>query len=305
MNQLLVLIYFSVFSVTALANVSIQTNLSGSTTVCRDFKIQISNEISSSDLGLLKQAIDRIQKSSTDAPCDSGNIVVWLDSSGGDPNTAIEMGRLLRKNEAHVVVERSKRCLSSCVLLFAGGVIRIADEGQIGIHRPYFRNLPVGLSTAEIRNRREKLNAEILEYFREIDVSPALLERMLGIAPERIEFLTYADFEKYRLSFEDTTYNEKKTAKEAYEFGLSSQEYRVRSARVENECLSFALTDNYKWSVCRVKILLNLSDEEARRREGLKPKCYENRGTTRQDIKANMKAIQSCMRSVNTTGKLK
>jgi hypothetical protein len=301
MNRFLFLLCLSIYSVTTLASVSIQSTLSGSEAVCKDFNIQISNEISSSDFGLLKQAIDRIQKSSTDAPCDAGKIVVWLDSSGGDPTAAIEMGRLLRKNEAHVVVRPSRRCLSSCVLIFAGGVIRIADEGQIGIHRPYFSNLPVGLSTVEIRNRREKLNAEILEYFREIDVSPALLERMLGIAPERIEVLTYAELERYRLSFEDTTYNEKRTAKEAYEFGLSSQEYRVRSARVENACLSFALTDNDKWSVCRLKIILNLSEEEARRRMRLKLRCYENRGTTRQD----MKAIQSCMRNVNTIGKLK
>jgi hypothetical protein len=297
MNRIIFSFLILIFSVTATAAVSVQKKYSDYGTACIDFQIFITDEISLQDVNGLKKSIAQIQKTAIDAPCDSGKLAVWLDSNGGDPFAAIEMGRIIRNNEVHVVVERSKKCISSCVFLFAGGVIRVAGNDQIGIHRPYFKNLSAGLSSKDVRDKREVLNGEILKYFKEVDVSPTLLERMLGIEPERVEFLSRAELSRYRLSLEDATYNERKTARDADEYGLTSHQYRERFEVVKDKCANLALSSHDKWKICNLSIMLQISITEAAARDKLASlSCIERK---------EVKAIKACRRSVYITGKLK
>ena len=64
---------------------------------------------------------------------------VELNSPGGSVNAAIAIGRIVRNEEAGAFVDRGAVCLSSWVLILAGGSFR-SFEGKVGIHRPY---LPV------------------------------------------------------------------------------------------------------------------------------------------------------------------
>jgi hypothetical protein len=61
---------------------------------------------------------------------------VVLNSPGGSVTDALAMGRLIREKRFATEVEAGKYCVSSCPLVFAGGVDRRAGEGAtIGVHQ--------------------------------------------------------------------------------------------------------------------------------------------------------------------------
>jgi hypothetical protein len=61
---------------------------------------------------------------------------VVLNSPGGSVAEALEMGRLIREKRFATEVEAGKYCVSSCPLVFAGGVDRRAgDKATIGVHQ--------------------------------------------------------------------------------------------------------------------------------------------------------------------------
>jgi len=61
---------------------------------------------------------------------------VVLNSPGGSVTDALAMGRLIRQKRFATEVEAGKYCVSSCPLVFAGGVDRRAGEkATIGVHQ--------------------------------------------------------------------------------------------------------------------------------------------------------------------------
>ena len=61
---------------------------------------------------------------------------VVLNSAGGSVTDALAMGRLIRESKFATEVESGKYCVSSCPLVFAGGVERRAgDRAEIGVHQ--------------------------------------------------------------------------------------------------------------------------------------------------------------------------
>jgi hypothetical protein len=61
---------------------------------------------------------------------------VVLNSPGGSVTDALAMGRLIRARNFATEVEPGKYCVSSCPLVFAGGVERRAGDGAtIGVHQ--------------------------------------------------------------------------------------------------------------------------------------------------------------------------
>jgi hypothetical protein len=61
---------------------------------------------------------------------------VVLNSPGGSVADALAMGRLIRESKFATEVESGKYCVSSCPLVFAGGVERRAgDRAEIGVHQ--------------------------------------------------------------------------------------------------------------------------------------------------------------------------
>jgi hypothetical protein len=61
---------------------------------------------------------------------------VVLNSPGGSVTDALAMGRLIRQRKFATEVEAGKYCVSSCPLVFAGGVERRAGDGAtIGVHQ--------------------------------------------------------------------------------------------------------------------------------------------------------------------------
>ncbi|MBK7211466.1 MAG: ATP-dependent Clp protease proteolytic subunit [Xanthomonadales bacterium] len=131
---------------------------------------------------------------------------VYLNSPGGDVNSAIEIGRLLRSKRAtaHVL-----ECASACVLVFAGASNRTRirfkrtgngyDVMDVIIHRPYFASAAANPNQEETQSRFSALRSTVRDYLLEMNVSPALWDAMVGISPSDARALTEQEIIDYGL----------------------------------------------------------------------------------------------------------
>ncbi len=80
--------------------------------------------------------------------------MVRLNSPGGDLESAISIGRIVRAQSLGTDVAHQDSCASACIFILAAGVDRSA-YGKIGIHRPHtlpvFRRKTRGKSTNNLR----------------------------------------------------------------------------------------------------------------------------------------------------------
>jgi hypothetical protein len=165
------------------------------------------------------------------------NKTIELNSTGGDVEEAMKIGRYFKQNEFKVNV--SKTCYSSCVFLLAGGVYRTVYPGSnVGIHRAYFGSIDKALTSNQIRNLREKINSDLKKYLEEMDINPSLIDVMNSYPPESMKILSYDELNNFRLNIKDANYDEKQTAKMAYMNNMTSAEYRVKSSLAYNSCRS-------------------------------------------------------------------
>jgi hypothetical protein len=101
-------------------------------------------------------------------------VAVVFDSPGGQPQKAMELGRLIRALGLATFQPYGPQCVSACALAFVGGVERFADPGSIGVHKTYFDE-GAPLDAAGAVAAIQELTAETLEYLGEMGVDPALL----------------------------------------------------------------------------------------------------------------------------------
>ena len=124
----------------------------------------------------------------------SGN-TVWLASNGGDIDTGMDLGRLLRKLGIFAFIARNDQCLSACVFVFMGGERR-GVAGRLGIHRPYFSY------TQDSPDRQVKfrhLQKVVKGYVEEMDFPASLYEAMMLVPPESMQIVAPADLKRFYL----------------------------------------------------------------------------------------------------------
>ena len=65
---------------------------------------------------------------------------VYLNSAGGDAQSGIEIGRMLRANYVHTVISADNVCASACADIWIGGYYRdIFNDGKMTVHAPYIK----------------------------------------------------------------------------------------------------------------------------------------------------------------------
>jgi hypothetical protein len=124
----------------------------------------------------------------------SGN-TVWLASNGGDIDSAMDLGRLLRKRGIFTYVAKNDQCLSACVFAFMGGERR-GVGGRLGIHRPYF------LYTQDSPDRQLRfrhLQKVVKGYVEEMDFPESLYEAIMLVPPQSMQTVAPADLKKFYL----------------------------------------------------------------------------------------------------------
>ncbi len=235
------------------------------------FTIWFTGQINPRDLVQFQEKVRFIETSIKGGLLGIEATSIQLQSPGGDVRTAIEIGRIIRKNR--MSTEIAGTCASSCVFLLIGGVKRAAVLGElerdiapgalavnrIGIHRPYFSNLSAQASEVEVKNMIMKNRSFVEEYVKEMDVSIELNSIMNSVPSNQMKWLSTDEAIRLGLLGIDATWDEKKNAEIASAYELTSGEYRAKIMAAEDFCRN-TRGAGWAFSPCVGAILWNLPE---------------------------------------------
>jgi hypothetical protein len=95
---------------------------------------------------------------------------VVLNSPGGSVGDALEIGRLIRARGFATEVEKDKICVSSCPLIFAGGVKRAAGANAIiGVHQVFAPD-PAEAARHDTMSEAQRVSARCQRYLAEMGI---------------------------------------------------------------------------------------------------------------------------------------
>lgn len=239
-------IFFLLFNVNAIATVS-EPEIKKSI-----FRVNVTEEITHSDL-LTFQKVDSVLLQLKELyPDNSINFIVGLNSKGGDVGSAIEIGRLMRKHNATVIIAEPWNCFSSCVYLLAGATQRLV-YGNVGIHRAYKLN-DLSTKPADQKSFQKKIENLIKDYLNEMNISTTLYDDANRVPPEKNKILTHEELALYGLNEDDPYYHDAQISKFASRLGITSSEYIERLARKNSICVKFSSNPD-KQTDCYIKIV--------------------------------------------------
>lgn len=125
---------------------------------------------------------------------------VRLDSPGGSVHDALAIGQSVRDRGFETVVEKGALCASSCPLIFAGGVQRLAETGAtLGVHQVFAPGNDER-DTASAIASAQTTTARIQRYLESMDVDPALWTLAMETPPNRLHYLTPDEMRALRLT---------------------------------------------------------------------------------------------------------
>lgn len=234
------------------------------------------------DLTRLFEQYHELQKAvSTGTPCaTSGPEIrdpvprVIINSSGGNVNSAMAIGQMLRKERASLRV--SGVCFSACVLTLAGAVERqVGKSSKVGIHRPYFDTPSDKQPNADqVRRAYLQMLAGLRGYLRDMNVTERLADEMLAVEPENNRILSKEELMLFSLiGIDPTEQQTRAVAKEVADIeesgrlNMARKEYMRRKSIISTECSRGPRYRNCYDEVLKtgVKPALDFSDfEEAR-----------------------------------------
>ncbi len=165
----------------------------------------------------------------------TGN-TVWLASNGGDIDTGMELGRLLRKAGIYTFVGKNDQCMSACVFAFMGGERR-GVAGRLGIHRPFF---PFTQESPDRPARFRHLQKTLKDYVEEMDFPASLYEAIMVVPPETMQILTAADLKRFYLEGISPSSEDLADAAAARRLELSMGQYLKHKAKLP--ACTFAVT---------------------------------------------------------------
>lgn len=173
---------------------------------------------------------DKLEKLSRQVVKGGNEVIISLNSCGGDMQEALEIGAFIKKLNARTEVEgiisknpneEKTKCLSACFIIFASGSIRdhrgdnilfdksgqeiIKETPVIGIHRPYFeKKIYSDLSPEEARKKYEKLEKDLREYLKSISIPGEIIDKMFSNSSDEVAYLTKSEYKEkigYRQPF--------------------------------------------------------------------------------------------------------
>ncbi len=240
-----------------------------------NYGISIRGDILPGDFEKFQRVVSQVRTGLTNSLYDLHHTTVNIESGGGDVETAIMIGKEIRKLSMKTTTYRD--CASSCVLIFVAGVERstgialnstwsvsnstgiVGFAPRLGIHRPYFRYSQPNLNQAQMRQRIDQMRKQITDYLNEMDISRQVSELMYALPPETMRWLSYDEATKMGIIGKDTTWDELETANTADIYGLSSAQYRAREAASEKLCLQkYGAT--WRQTDCRVAYIRNIPE---------------------------------------------
>lgn len=127
---------------------------------------------------------------------------IIIHSPGGLVREASEMARAIREKELTTIVAADGYCASSCPLVFAGGVKRVASaRAWIGVHQVYTDNSTPGSMKDGMRNA-QIVSAHTQNLLRDLEIDPALWIPAMETPPHRLYYFTEEELLEYKLATE-------------------------------------------------------------------------------------------------------
>jgi len=132
-----------------------------------------------------------------------GGIVkaVSLNSPGGSLNEAMAMARQVRDRGLKTQVADGAVCASSCPLLFAGGVERVAGtRAAIGVHQFYTQPVPGLRGSIDAMSDAQITTARISRHLAEMGIDPAAWLHALDTPPTSLYYFSSSELAEYRFT---------------------------------------------------------------------------------------------------------
>lgn len=111
-------------------------------------------------------------------------VMLLLDSRGGDVEAAVHLARRIRALGLDTGVSDGDVCVSACVYVLMGGVVRKVDEGALlGVHAVTQQRPGSGMGYRE----GERITAALLNHFADMGVSAVLMDAVFGsLSPTQV-----------------------------------------------------------------------------------------------------------------------
>ncbi len=129
----------------------------------------------------------------------SGAIFVTFDSPGGNVDSAIRHGRMIRTLGLDTLQIRAAECASACSLAFLGGVRRSAEAGSIGVHRSSFSPDSVSDPNAAVA-AIQQVTAQVMSYIAEMGADPTLLSISYSYDVTDMRYLSAGEMRQFRIT---------------------------------------------------------------------------------------------------------
>ncbi|AYD03492.1 hypothetical protein [Neorhizobium sp. NCHU2750] len=124
---------------------------------------------------------------------------VQLDSPGGSVDDALSMAALIREKKLSTKVAARALCASSCPIVLAGGVQRMAEKDAIiGVHQVFngSRERP---SAKQAMSNVQSTTARIAKFLQQMGIGPGLWLHALETPPDRLYYLSEKEMTEFRL----------------------------------------------------------------------------------------------------------
>jgi hypothetical protein len=125
--------------------------------------------------------------------------VVELNSPGGSVDDALAMSTLIREKKLSTKVAAKALCASSCPIVFAGGVQRVAEKDAIvGVHQVFngSRERP---SAEQAMSSAQSTTARVARQLEQMGIGSGLWLHALETPPDRLYYLTEKEMTDFRL----------------------------------------------------------------------------------------------------------
>ena len=115
---------------------------------------------------------------------------IVLHSPGGSVTDATAMAHMIRDARLDTRILPDGYCASSCPLVFAGGVHRVADATSwIGVHQVFALTTALG-SLADGMEQAQMVSAEAQDLLAEFGVDPLVWTRAMATPKEKLYLFT-------------------------------------------------------------------------------------------------------------------
>lgn len=206
----------------------------------------ISGTITKADIHVVSNALSR-QKASTP------EVMVFLDSGGGDLDAAIEIGRLIHRKVSvagttdkmsfvlgttiNAPAHRGSPvyCASACVLILSAAQERLGGP-RIGIHRPYSVRLGADDQDWVRSAAYASVASKLKDYLREMAMPVELFDEMMRVPAERVRWLSDAEQAAFGLAAQRAVLKGSPASQMVAQLGAVTRHYLDQKALAAKPC---------------------------------------------------------------------